>query len=289
MYGKVYHMVHPFYIYKIMISAKIIKDSRHPNGTRLVTFLLRYPRIIHSELKTHRVFSTNSSSSRAIPTSTFIKQVEDDPFIPPLFLKNISGMKGGAEIEEVDRAIEVWKEACKNAVGSARTLAALEVHKQTVNRLLEPFCHIETILSGTEFTNFFNLRCHPDAQPEIRALADAMMTEMHKSVPTSLDYGDWHLPFGDSKERTSENTIKSVVCCARVSYQRHLSISTEEKDAELYFRLINSEPIHASPLEHIACVVLPNNGNDRKSSNRNFCDGWMQWRHVIEYNKGLVR
>ena len=49
------------------IEAKIVADSINPQGDRITTYLLTFPRFILAELNTHRVFSKNSASSRAIP------------------------------------------------------------------------------------------------------------------------------------------------------------------------------------------------------------------------------
>ena len=59
------------------IEAKIIADSINPQGDRIITYLLTYPHFIHSELMTHRMFSRNSASSRAIPLKKMIKMVEE--------------------------------------------------------------------------------------------------------------------------------------------------------------------------------------------------------------------
>ena len=72
------------------IEAKIITDSISPQGNRITTFLLTYPRFIHSELMTHRVFSRNSASSRAIPFEKMVKMIEEDPFIPIAWQKGLS-------------------------------------------------------------------------------------------------------------------------------------------------------------------------------------------------------
>ena len=48
--------------------AEVLIDSVNPAGQRLTTFVLRFPRFVLSEFNTHRMFSRNASSSRAIPT-----------------------------------------------------------------------------------------------------------------------------------------------------------------------------------------------------------------------------
>ena len=49
------------------IKAVIAADSINVKGKRITTFIVTMPRIVLAELNTHRVFSRNSASSRAIP------------------------------------------------------------------------------------------------------------------------------------------------------------------------------------------------------------------------------
>jgi hypothetical protein len=66
----------------VSITAKVIADSIADGCPRLITLQLRYPRFIHSEFMTHRAFSRNASSSRAIPVERLIQDVIDDPAMP---------------------------------------------------------------------------------------------------------------------------------------------------------------------------------------------------------------
>lgn len=270
-----------------MIKAEIVADSLAPSGIRLTTFVLTYPRFIHAEFMTHRVFSRNASSSRAIPVKKQIQMVIDNPAIPLAFTKNKKGMQGGEALsgEEHERATSVWLGARDRAVEYAKLLSDLEVHKQYANRILEPWAHITVVCTATEFTNFFALRVHPAAQPEICALATLMWEAYSKSSPNPLEDGDWHLPFVSDltkffyKEPDSYNTLlkMSVARCARVSYLNHEGKDpTLEEDLALYDRLLGSVPIHASPAEHQA----------RASTNPflvsgNF-KGWEQYRKTLK-------
>ena len=266
-----------------MIEAKIVADSIGPSGVRLTTYVLTYPRFIHSEFMTHRVFSRNASSSRAIPVLKQIQMVIDNPAIPLAFTKNQKGMQGGEALsgDEHDAAVKAWLEARDEAVKSARHLAALEVHKQYANRILEPFAHITVVCTGTEFNNFFALRCHPAAQPEICELANKMYDLYQTNTPRSLINGMWHLPFSGGpnwSENTELECIKcSVARCARVSYLNHEgNHPTLKQDLELYERLLGSVPIHASPAEHQAMAIGDANvisGNLR---------GWIQYRKTLQ-------
>ena len=71
------------------ISAEIVADSVNEHGNRITTMLLTYPRFIHGEVLTHRMFSRNSASSRAIPFEKMYKMVAEDPFIPIAWQKEI--------------------------------------------------------------------------------------------------------------------------------------------------------------------------------------------------------
>lgn len=247
-----------------MIEVKIIADSLNPTGDRLTTFVLTYPRFIHAEVMTHRVFSRNASSSRAIPVKKQIQMVIDNPVIPLAFTKNKAGMQGGEALtgDQHNAALDAWIKGRDYAVEVAKTLSNLEVHKQYANRILEPYAHITVVLSGTDFDNFFALRCHIDAQPEIKVLAEQMYVRMQVEEPTQLKYGEWHLPFITQKEKdialskalTHDELVKmSVARCARVSYLTHEGKNpTLEEDLALYNRLVGAAPIHASPAEHQA-------------------------------------
>ena len=148
------------------------------------------------------------------------------------------------------------------------------VHKQLVNRVIEPWCHINVVVTATDWANFYALRCHPAAQPEMRALAEAMRDAQMASEPVPLRPGEWHLPYvqhgamgeiqtylrGSSglAAWTDEmyrdvSTKVSVARCARVSYLTHEGKPPNVKDdLKLYDRLVGSEPLHASPAEHQA-------------------------------------
>ena len=160
-----------------MQDVRIICDTAHPSTkSRITTFVLTYQRFIHAELLTHRVFSRNSASSRAIPTAKYIEMVESNPSMPMEWGKNRPGMQSTELLSSEDEAAakQIWLDAAKDAVKNARRLAELKAHKQVANRLLEPFLYITTVLTGTEWDNFFALRVHEDAQPEIRELATRM-------------------------------------------------------------------------------------------------------------------
>jgi len=263
-----------------MIKAEIVCDSVAPSGVRLTTFVLTYPRFIHAEFMTHRMFSRNASSSRAIPVKKSIQMVKDNPVIPLAFTKNQKGMQGGAALdqEDHDKAVKAWLEGRDRAVEIAERLADLEVHKQYANRVLEPWAHITVVVTATDWDNFFALRCHPAAQPEIHALADLMYEAFTNSEPDSLSLGQWHLPFVGNMEALSDDAaVKcSVARCARVSYLNHEGkVPSFSEDMQLYERLLSSAPLHASPAEHQAMASI-----DPETRSGNF-RGWVQYRKTL--------
>lgn len=261
-----------------MIKCQIVLDSVSPDGNRLTTMQLMYPRMIHSEFMTHRVFSRNASSSRAIPVKTMIAQVKENPALPIHWGKNKPGMQATEEVENKEGARLLWLEAAKQAASIAEVMNDMGVHKQVVNRILEPFQYIHVIVTATDWGNFFALRCHPDADPNIQALANAMQQALAESTP--VERGE-HLPYITEEELAThsffENCKFSSARCARVSYLLHDGTKPSiEKDVELFYRLAGAQPIHASPLEHCAYV-----GDFPGVYVRNF-KGWVQFRSYWE-------
>jgi thymidylate synthase ThyX len=270
------------------ISAKIIADSISPKGIRLTTMQLRYPKFIHGEFMTHRVFSRNASSSRAIPVERLIQDVIDDPAMPVFWGRNQKGMQAIEEYDNPEGAKRLWLEARDNAVKQATTLHIVSLHKQIVNRVLEPFCHINVVVTATEWANFFALRRHKDAQPEIHALADAMWEAHGDSVPSRLEPGEWHLPYCNiaATSQTDLNIKLSVARCARVSYRTHEGKEPDiEDDLKLYDRLIGSIPLHASPAEHQAtpdkCGTIPGQYDWNIPWQHGNFIGWRQYRKTL--------
>lgn len=136
-------------------------DSVDSRGNRITTMKLVFPRIVLSEFNTHRMFSRNSASSRAIPFKKMVERVREDPFIPIAFQKHHTGMQGTEYLEGMEsmEAELAWKTASLSAIRNAKNLNDDGVTKQLVNRLLEPFQWMETLVTATEFDNFFELRC----------------------------------------------------------------------------------------------------------------------------------
>lgn len=233
-------------------SAKIIADSLSPDGVRLTSIECRYPRIIHGEVMTHRVFSRNAASSRAIPIEKMIRDVQDDPYIPTHWGKNQKGMVADTELDEnsKNKARYAWLEAKLQAVDAAMNLRDIGVHKQIVNRLLEPFQWYTCLITATEWDNFIHLRSAPDAHPEIRALAVAISEALGTSQPRIVGCGEWHLPYGGNISSIEIAKKVSIGRCARLSYLTHDGQHSWEADVALHDRLLASG--HLSPFEHVA-------------------------------------
>lgn len=308
------------------ITAKIIQDSisEHTNQ-RICTFELEYPRFIHGEVMTHRLFSRNAASSRAIPINRMIELVENNPAMPVHWGKNQAGMQAKEELnkDEQKTAKLIWLNARDNAVASAEHLSNLGTHKQITNRILEPFQMIKVLVTSTSFDNFFNLRCHEDAQPEIHTLADEMYKSFISSTPTELKAGEWHLPYIE-RVRTPEGTLQyftyedgianqlniddaikiSCSCAAQVSYRKN--DTSIEKALRIFDKLVQADPVHASAFEHCASpieynvqkgIMLMNNpvnwssweeGITHMDKKTNLCSGnfinWIQYRQLISNN-----
>jgi thymidylate synthase ThyX len=292
--------------------AKVLADSRSPAGYRLTTLEATFPRFVLAEFNTHRVFSRNSASSRAIPIVKQLRRVLEDPYVPIEFGSNQPGMQAGPALsgEKREAAEREWLRARDDAVrrvlglvtapdvfsadddlleilrqveeavrSRAQSPEWLNVHKQVANRLLEPFMWHTVIVTATEWENFLNLRCHPDAQPEIRLVAEMMRVAMETSEPAELDWGEWHLPLvrpEDRKEMASTEDLVKVSAgrCARVSYLTHAGKRDLGADIELHDRLLESG--HMSPLEHPAKPLTEDELEEGKWSG-NFL-GWRSYR-----------
>lgn len=145
-----------------MIKAEVVADSKNEFGNRITTMVVTFPRIILAEFNTHRMFSRNSASSRAIPFEKMVKSIEENPFIPIAWQKDHKGMQGSEYfIDEADIAARrfEWTSARDFAVSRAKVMATNGTTKQLCNRLLEPFMWHTVICSFTEVENFFELRC----------------------------------------------------------------------------------------------------------------------------------
>lgn len=291
-----------------MFKAEMIAHSLSDNGDEVITMQLQYPRFIHAEFMTHREFSRNASSSRAIPVMKMIEQVRNDPAMPIHWGANQPGMQAHAELEGENaiEAQELWRMAANNAADIAYEMQRIGLHKQVANRPLEPFQWMHVIMTTSKLSNFFGLRNHPDAQPEIKHLAGLMYDCYQSSVPKSLHRGEWHLPYikeedwvaaygflkigritrDEPSQKELQEVLKkaSVARCARVSYLTHEGKVPElQADLDLFVRLAGATPIHASPLEHQATPdsfdEFDGWAHPELHGNLN---GWKQFRKQVE-------
>ena len=266
-------------VYDRAYECKVLADSVSPEGARLTTMEVTFPRIILAEMNTHRVFSRNSASSRAIPIKKRIEMVKKHPYVPEYWGKLQKGM---AADEQIDRELrqqakETWLDARDHAVKYAEELAILGIHKQTVSRLLEPFLWQVAIISSTEWENFFRLRTSPAAQPEMRAIAELMQEAHEISVPNEVEPGEWHLPLVKYKEKQEippeDQPWVSAGRCARVSYMKQEDERDWHKDRDLCQNIAKMG--HCSPLEHVATPL-----EDASEWSGNF-RGWKQLRKTM--------
>ncbi len=233
------------------------------------------------ELNTHRAFSRNSASNRAIPVARVMQRLAEQPAIPLSWPMEQRGMQGGDELPTffAAKARTVWLAARDSAVQYAEQLLDLGLHKSVVNRLLEPFMTTTVIVSATDWDGFWRQRCSPLAQPEIRAAAEAMKAAYDESEPVLVPQGDWHTPyitFDDKVDTGPEERVKiSAARCARVSYLTHDGRRDIQADLDLFQRLVSADPPHASPLEHVA---TPARFGDPTGANFR---GWLQLRHLV--------
>lgn len=248
-----------------MISANLITYSQNEEtGQRIATYILTYPRFIHSEFMTHRVFSRNAASSRAIPIQKMINDVLDNTAFPVKWGKNQKGMQSYEDLPEYSQKLAraEWIRACIDAVKHAERLAEIGVHKQIANRVLEPFVMMRTLCTATDWDNFFALRYHHAADPNIKVLADVMLHEFVTKKPKILKLGKWHVPFGDRMPESvlDHNKLKVATArAARLSYLTFDGVIDPQKDIQLHDDLLKDG--HFSPFEHCAIATQGRFGN----------------------------
>lgn len=271
-------------------SVDIIADSISDRGIRITTFHLRYWRAIHAELMTHRVFSRNARSSRAVPSRILLTE----PIFIPVFGMNKPGMQ--SDIIAPDDLQMKWRGEWQDLADICRQYVEKwskeGMHKQHANRPLEWFGWIDVLVTATYWNNFWTLRISEYAQPEFDELAKTMKMVMLSSTPRLLQPGQWHLPYipPEEEERYSlEEVLKlSTARCARLSYRPFDGNADYEAEVARYEKLVVSSPVHASPAEHQATPDVLTKGDFEgygaswlyPSQHGNFT-GWRQHRKMI--------
>lgn len=218
-------------------------------GVPVRTFILEYPRYIHSQVMTHRIFSRNATSSRAIKLEKMLKGLDKNFVIPKYWGAKQRGMQAYSQIapHTQSEAIHVWYEAYKNARRSALALDQLGVHQQVVNRLLEPFMIIRVMLTGDDFDNFLKLRTAHDSQPEIQELA-LKMQDCIKRAPKAK-VSDVHLPYPDY------TVAQNIAAAAFISYNNPPSNDVVKCERMLHKLMADG---HESPSEHVVYEGVKN-------------------------------
>lgn len=258
-----------------LTTAKIIADTKSRAGVRITTFEITYPRVILAEVNTHRLLSKSSASSRAIPVVKRLEAMDAGMVWKPQFdgaVANKPGMQSTEKLADdmVGPARMIWDDYIYEAMEAARQLNATGVHKQYVNRMLEPFMYQKTVVTSTEWDNYFKLRDHSDAQPEFQDLAGKMKLAFERSTPKLARITDGievHLPYYDESvdgailssfatNNTTETAegayLVSAARCARVSYNSFETgkRSMKGEDLKLARQLVESG--HMSPFDHAA-------------------------------------
>jgi thymidylate synthase ThyX len=276
-------------------SARILEDSTSPNGVRLTTMEVTIHRNVLAEFNTHRAFSRNSASSRAIPLETMLQRAIEHPAYPLAWPREQPGMAGGLDLEDEDfidaaRCLADIRDATTSLLQKyidRHPDKSTRLHKSYLNRPLEWFMYHTIIVTSTDWQNFFKQRCTPQAQPEIRVVAEMMSDVYDASVPSPLEYGQWHLPLLTEQDRVLDLITQlkiSAARCARVSYLTHDGVRSIEADLTLFDETLAKHG-HWSPLEHVAVPLV----YSRKAHQGNFSYPWVQLRALVEmYGSGTL-
>lgn len=258
-------------------SSEILLDSIHPqSNSRLTTFLIEVPKFLIGEIVRHRALSFSVASSRAIKTDSLLGNLD---YTPVFWGENCPGMIPHKELtpQKTEQALELWRNLKQDLIENTYYLNALNIHKGTVNRLIENFSYVKCVMTGTEFHNFFSLRAEYNADPHLGFLATKMLKQYLSNVPTKLKINEYHIPFILDTEKElpiNEKLVKAVARCARTSYNNFYGKNDYESDLKLFNLLKDNQ--HNSPFEHSAKAVA----NSVISSN--FHNSWLQYRKEIE-------
>jgi thymidylate synthase ThyX len=307
------------------ITVKILADSITDGGARLITWEWTYPRMIHAEIMTHRALSRNAASSRAIPAAKLRERTLANPAVPVHWGANQKGMQAAEEVADPAWAKQWWLSALESAAEEHYAGEDAGLHKQIVNRIIEPWMMITVIVSATEMANLLHQRVHKDAEPNFQVLAKLVRESYFDHTPTYVAPGGWHLPLITDEDMTAaylmvtgkpveharslslmdayaeKHEIRellkkvSVGRCARVSLLTHDGKRDLAADVELHDRLAASanagDPMHASPFEHVAMAM----GRYEQAKGRanvfttyrsgNFV-GWKQYRKTFLHENG---
>lgn len=237
---------------RISYKAEILADSIGPNGARLTTMKVTYPRFVHAEHLRHRSQSFSVESSRARPFHLKLREVLDYPVVPLNFGAKQTGMVAGKDIGgwKTRLARQAWLKSRYFACAGAWLIDKLGVHKSIPNRIIEPWAWVTVICTATEWENFFNLRVAPDAQDEIREIATMMKALYKNSAPRVLQAGEWHLPFisEDERDLPAAPDVSAGRVAKESSYVSDTSRESWDTSLDRSYRLSGGS--HWSPFEH---------------------------------------
>lgn len=253
------------------MEVKVLLDSTNPyNGQRLTTLHCTYPQFIHQQVLTHRVFSRNSSSLRAISTNRAIDEFE---IVYPQWTAEKKGMQGEVitDTETIEKANHIVETMQQFTKVSCDILRSLGIHHQDINNYLRPFQNIHTVITATDWSNFFSQRLHESTKPDMQNLAQLIYNALEDSEPVE-QYS--HLPLIGTCPPTGFNfeqlQLIAAARLARISYFKWTDDPI--KDLALANKLIEQK--HPSPFEHVAFAQKDD------SYFANF-KSWKQLRHVI--------
>lgn len=270
----------------VLADTKYPVTKEPPNGgsfSRVSTLRLHYGRGILPQLMMHRVFSRSSASSRALPTA---RLGGGSAAFTPYFTTEQRGMQGvPASQEVVEAATAIWGETYQYVAQQVGRLEALGVHRQHRNRLIEPFIMVDTVVTATDWDNFFTLRLADDSQPEINELARLMKEALDSSTPKISPF---HTPYG-SGTALADATKKSAAHCAYVSYAKDLDKSPDDLEKIDRFSRRLYDDSHMGPFEHAAVSIVLLRHLDMwpearfKGDNRVYnLDGWVSTRALLD-------
>lgn len=266
-------------------TSKVVAHSKSSvTGKEVITFELEFWRGVLAEFNTHNALSKNTSSSRAIPVPTMIKQVRENTGRPVRFGAANKGMQDAGEHNDLvictnETAEEqggmypkdAWVFAANQAADLAQAFHEAGYAKQICNRLIEPFQNVKMVVTATDLDNFYWLRDHYMADPTIEALAKAMKKSHVESVPVVLQPGEWHTPYygegfwkGEDKVSLEDALAISASCCAQASFRTLNDTIEKAKDivSKLNLGVDLTEPCHASPTEHQATPIAASEERD---------------------------
>ncbi len=285
---------------------KVVLYSANPLDQRIACLEWRFPRVVLAETVTHRKLlhelgveelcihdttttdelSKNSASSRAIPLKTMLQDVREYPYVPDKWSKNNAGMSETEYLsgDDADENNADWLAAMHYNIAVGQRMADRGTHKQDVNRLLEPWAWTTQVVTATCWDNFFALRCDRRAAPAFRTLARLAYLALRDSVPQSLNWEDWHLPYIRKHEAQGipVSTLLKI-STARVAWTSYASPDKSTdigKALDTYGKLVGGYPLHASPMEAQAQARPPRYFADNPEHISNL-KHWLQHRKLL--------